>query len=536
MNNSYKLIEEGRKDELWLKHCGFLSLSRNEFKDIQKRLMLEQIRLLGSSKIGRTLMGGKTPASLEEFLQITPLTTYADYSGFLMNKEEDNLPVKPYVWARTSGRSSDHGPKWIPYTKVMYDRLSDPVVGAMLMSSCSEPGDVKLERNDKYLMATAPPPYASAYIARATQDNLEVIFLPSLEEGEKMSYPERVATGFKLAMREGLDYFMGISVVLARMGEQFEQQSNNTKPSKELLHISTLWRLLKALVISKIQKRNILPKDIWHLKGIMSGGTDTEIYKDRIEHYWGKKPLEGFACTEAGNMAMQAWNFKGMVFFPDNAFLEFIPFEDVRRNQDDPTFQPKTLLYNELDLGIYELVLSNFNGGVLVRYRLGDLFEVISNRDEEIGSELPQMRFYSRTDDIIDLGSFLRLTEREIWKTIEATGLEYRDWVAQKNIAESYPTLHLYVELTKPGSIPEGKVQEMIRQSFSTRFADYNDMKEMLGIEPVVVTLIPSGSFTAYMKAKIEAGADLAHLKPPHMKPSDEILLKLLTVPSGSNT
>jgi phenylacetate-coenzyme A ligase PaaK-like adenylate-forming protein len=292
--------------------------------------------------------------------------------------------------------------------------------------------------------------------------------------------------------------------------------------------------LLKALAISKIQKRNILPKDIWHLKGIMSGGTDTEIYKDRIEYFWGKKPLEGFACTEAGNMAMQAWNFKGMVFFPDNAFLEFIPIEEVRKSENDPTYQPKTFLYNELDLGIYELVLSNFNGGVLVRYRIGDLFEVISNEDEEIGSELPQMKFYSRTDDIIDLGNFLRLTERGIWKTIEATGIEYRDWVAQKNITESYPTLHLFIELAKKGSVPEEKVQEMIRQSFSAQFSDYVDMKEMLGIEPVVVRLIPSGSFAAYMKSKMEAGADLAHLKPPHMKPSDGILKELLTFPNGS--
>jgi hypothetical protein len=533
MDNSYKLIEEGRKDELWTKHCGFLSLTREEFKDIQKRLLLEQIKILGTSKIGKNLMGGKTPASMEEFRQVTPLTTYADYSDYLLQKKEDDLPEKPYVWARTSGRTSDLGPKWIPYTRVMYDRLSDPVVGAMLMSSCSQPGDVKLERNDKFLMATAPPPYASAYIARATKENLEVIFLPKLEEGEQMAYATRVATGFKLAMREGLDYFMGISVVLARMGEQFEQQSSNTKPSRELLHLSTLWRLLKALLISKIQKRNILPKDIWHLKGIMSGGTDTEIYKDRIEHYWGKKPLEGFACTEAGNMAMQAWNFKGMVFFPDNAFLEFIPFEEVQKNKEDPTFQPKTLLYNELDLGIYELVLSNFNGGVLVRYRIGDLFEVISNEDQEIGSELPQMRFYSRTDDIIDLGSFIRLTERDIWQTIEATGLEYKDWVAQKQTSGSYPTLHLYVELAPSGLIPGDMAQEKIRQAFSERFSDYSDMKEMLGSDPVEVTLIPGGAFASYMKAKMEAGADLAHMKPPHMKPSEEIIKQLMIVPKG---
>jgi hypothetical protein len=533
MDNSYKLIEEGRKDELWMKHCGFLQLSRKEFRDIQKRLMIEQISLLGSSKIGRTLMGGKIPISMDEFRQDTPLTTYADYAEVLMNKREENLPEKPYVWARTSGRTSEQGPKWIPYTKAMYDRLSDPVIGAMLMSSCSQPGEVRLERNDKFLMSTAPPPYSSGYIARSTKENLEVSFLPKLEVGENMAYNERVALGFRLAMREGLDYFMGISVVLARMGEQFERQSSSTAPSKELLHIPTLWRLLKAVVISKIKNRNILPKDIWHLKGIMSGGTDTDIYKERIEYYWGKKPLEGFACTEAGNMAMQAWNFKGMVFFPDNAFLEFIPMEEYQRNKEDPSHQPKTLLYDELNLGIYELVISNFNGGVLVRYRIGDFFEVIANEDKETSSELPQMKFYSRADDIIDLGSFIRLTEKDIWKTIEATGLEYRDWVAQKQINQTYPSLHLYIELKDPGEYSRETVQDTIRQTFSKRFSDFNDMKEILSIEPVEVTLLPGGAFAGYMKSKVEAGADLAHLKPPHMKPSDEILKDLLNFKGG---
>jgi len=538
MNNmyeSYKLIEEGRKDELWSKHCGFYSLSRKEFRCIQERLMLEQITLLGASKIGRGFLRGKTPASVAEFRQNTPLTTPFDYSEILKEKKEEGLPEKPYVWVRTSVDSSEAGPQWVPYTQAMYDRLCDPGIAGMIMSSCSHPGDVRIERNEKFLMATAPPPYISGFIARSAEKNLDLIFLPDLDQGEKMEFGERIATGFKLAMDSGLDYFFGISTVLARMGEQFEQQSSNSTPSKVLLNPATLWRLLRAVVISKIQGRNILPKDIWHLKGIITSGTDTEIYKDRIEHFWGKKPLEGYACSEGGIMAMQAWDFKGMVFFPANAFLEFIPLEEYQRNKDDPSYQPKTLLYDELDLGIYELVLSNFNGGVLIRYRLGDLFEVIANGDKEIGSALPQMRFYSRSNDFIDLGNILRLTEAGIWKTIEATGLEYVDWVAQKQTSEAYPTLHLYIELVHPGCIPEEKVQEMIRQSFSARYSDYDGMKEILNVEPVTVSLLPGGSFSAYMKSKVEAGADLAHLKPPHMKPSDEVLMKLRNIKKESN-
>jgi hypothetical protein len=530
MNNSYKLIEEGRKDELWKKHCGFLSLSRSEFREIQTRLLLEQIKLLGPSKIGKMFWKGNTPRTLDEFINVTPLTTYSDYADTLMGRNEDGLPVKPFVWARTSGRTSDQGPKWVPYSKTMYDRLSDPVIGAMLMSSCSEPGDVKLERNDKFLMATAPPPYASGYISRSTKDNLEVVFLPDLEAGEKMSYGERVATGFKLAMRDGLDYFMGISVVLARMGEQFGHQTQSAKPSRDLMNPLTLWRLLRALLISKMKKREILPKDIWHLKGIMSGGTDTEIYKNQIEYYWGKKPLEGFACTEAGNMAMQAWDYKGMVFFPDTAFLEFISLEEHLKSKADPGYTPKTLLYDELGLGIYELVFTNYYGGVLLRYRIGDLFEVISNNDKEIGSELPQLRFYSRTDDVIDIGTFLRLTERDIWKTIESAGLKYQDWAARKEILDGNPVLHLYIEIKEEG-LTEKSLHDVLDAQFTKRFSDYKDIEDMLGFDPLKVTILPKGCFDAYMKAKIKEGADLAHLKPPHMKPSDDVMKNLISAP-----
>lgn len=529
MENSFKLIEEGRKDELWKKHCGYLNLSRDEFRDIQERLMLEQLKLLRSSTIGIKMMGGNVPSTVTEYRQVVPLTKYSDYSEFLARKSEEGLPMKPFTWARTSARNSKH-PKWVPYTKAMYDHLSDPVIGAMLMSSCSQPGVVNLERNDKFLMATAPPPYASGYISRSTRDNLEVVFLPNLEDGEKMSYGERVATGFRLALHEGLDYFMGISIVLARMGEQFEQQTATTKPSKELLDPGTLWRLIKALVISKIKNRPILPKDIWKLKGIMSGGTDTEIYKDKIEYYWGKKPLEGFACTEAGNLAMQSWNFKGMTFFPDSVFLEFIPLEEHNEQKSDPNYQIKTVLYDELEVGVYELVLSSFHGGVFTRYRIGDFFEVISIGDKEIETELPQLKFYSRADDLIDLGSFVRLTERDIWKTIESINIKYQDWVARKETIDNTLRLHLYIELTEGTELTRENIHSALHEQFFNKFEAFKDLKEILVIDPLEVTLLPTGSFDTYMKMKIEAGADLAHIKPPHMQPSDEVMNDLLGI------
>ena len=526
--NSRKLLEEGRRDELWMKHCGYFTLSPDDFMEVQKRLLLEQINILGKSKIGKQLLGDEIPTSVEEFLQNIPLTTYEDYAEYFDHQIEDVLPVKPYVWARTSGRTSIKGPKWIPYTKTMYDHLGDLTVGAMLMASASYTGEVKLERNDKFLLATAPPPYVSAFVSRSAQDQLDVKFLPPLEQGENMEYAQRVALGFRLAMREGLDYFMGLASVLARMGEQFEQQSSSTKVSKDLLDPATLWRLIKAVILAKLNNRSILPKDIWKLKGIMTGGADTVVYGSKIEHYWGKKPLQGFGCTEGGNVAMQGWNGKGMVFSPDINFLEFIPIKEHLKNKADHNYKPKTVLYNELELGVYEFVLTNFHGGALTRYRIGDLFEVIALKDDELGSPLPQLRFYSRADDVIDLGNLVRLTENDIWRAIEATGVKYQDWTARKEFNSEVISLHIYLEPKPSENITVEEFKSQLALELSKISSEFGGLDEILGRNPVQISLLKSGSFDAYMKQKQLEGADLAHIKPPHMQPSDQIMKPLL--------
>jgi hypothetical protein len=443
--------------------------------------------------------------------------------------------VKPFVWVRTSGRTSIKGPKWIPYTKTMYEHLGDLTVGAMLMASASYTGEVRLERNDKFLLATAPPPYVSAFVSRSAQDQLDVKFLPPLEQGEKMEYAERVALGFRLALGEGMDYFMGLASVLARMGEQFEQQSGSTKLSRELLNPATLWRLIKAVVIAKAHKRNILPKDIWRLKGIMTGGADTIVYGSKIEYYWGKKPLQGFGCTEGGNLAMQGWNGKGMVFSPDIAFLEFIPLEEHLKNRADPTYRPRTVLYSDLEPGVYEFVLTNFHGGALTRYRIGDLFEVIALGDEELGSPLPQLRFYSRADDVIDLGNLVRLTEKDIWKAIEGTRFPYQDWVARKEFNSTQAMLHIYLEPKAAGEIVVAELQQKLAVELSKISQEFCSLQEILGYHPLRVSLLRSGSFDTYLKQRQHEGADLAHLKPPHMQPSDPIMKRLCELENSSS-
>jgi hypothetical protein len=528
MNRTSELLKVGRTQEIWTKHCGFIDLSLEQFMDIQKRLLDEQIELLSNSKLGSDFLNGNKPRNLGEFRKQIPYTIYEDYAAYLDQKDETMLPGKPYMWARTSGRSSEKGPKWVPYTRQMYDLLGDATIGAMLMSSCSGKGDVQLQLGEKLLMTTAPPPYVSGLLSYSTRDQLDVRFLPPLEEGEKMDFGERVAVGFNSAMKEGLDYFYGVASILTRMGERFEQSSSATKPSREMLNPLVLWRLVRAVIKTKIQNRSLLPKDIWKLKGIMTGGTDTAIYKDKIEYYWGRKPLEGYASTEGGVMAVQGWNYKGLIFYPDRDLLEFIPYDEHLKNVADAGYQPKSVLFDELVPGVYELVFSSFHGGPFVRYRVGDLFEVISLGDPELGSELPQFRFYARKNDVLDLAGMANLTEKDVWWALEEAQVPYLEWVVRKEYAKTALNLHLYIELKVGANAPVEDVRNMVSQKLRERVREYNDFEGIIGYDPLQVTYLTQGAFDAYMEAQQEAGADLAHLKPPHMQPSDSIMERLL--------
>ncbi|MCK4801622.1 MAG: GH3 auxin-responsive promoter family protein, partial [Anaerolineales bacterium] len=289
-----------------------------------------------------------------------------------------------------------------------------------------------------------------------------------------------------------------------------------------------LYRLIKGLITSKIKNTSLLPKYIWNLKGIVTGGTDTSIYRDQIEHYWGRKPLEVYGATEIGAVASQAWNFKGLTFAPDMSFLEFIPNDEYLKNKEDPDYHPKSITLNELELGIYEIVCTNLHGGIFTRYRVGDLIEVISLRDDEINVNLPQIRFYSRAGDMINLAGMALLTEKNIWEAIEGAEIDYYDWVARKELLDGKIYLRLFIELKSPKNIDIDQTKSKISESLKNINPDYDGFESMLGYDPLKLDLLNPGAFGAYMDYQKSEGADLAHTKPPHMKPTSEQMNKLL--------
>ncbi len=520
-----EILNNRSESDLWNKYCGFLNLSLPGFMEIQDRLLLEEIGLIANTPIGKKLMGEKVPASVEEFRSTVPMTVYDDYVPFLNQQEDSALAEKPVCWAHTSGRSGAF--KWAPYTNRAHDILATNEVTALLLAAARREGEIRVKPGDRGVYNTPPRPYFSGIAASAGAQCLGLRFIPPLELSEKMEFQERIEEGFRMALRTGIDYLGSMTSVLVKVGEGFAERSGALRFSLSMLHPSILLRIARGILRSRIEKRPMLPKDLWQVKAILCAGTDTAIYRDKVMYYWGTLPYELYACTEGGLIAFQSWNKKAMTFVPYSVFLEFIPEEEWLKSREEPDYCPSTVLLSEVEAGrCYELVFTSFYGMPFLRYRVGDLIKIVSLKDTSAGIELPQMLFESRADDIIDLAGFTRLDERTVWQAIANTGLDFEDWAICKEHADGDAYLHLYLELKESRDSEE--VKRLIDSSLAALDSSYTDLSKMLGMEPLRVTILPQGSFQRYLEEKMEAGFDLAHLKPPHMNASNDVIESLL--------
>jgi hypothetical protein len=523
MTTEAELLVEGKNEELWQRCCSFIDLSLEDCMNIQRRLLLEQLELLKGCKLGRSIMQGAEPETVDEFRKLVPLTTYADYEPFLLTKNERALPQKPLFWQHTSGRSGEYPFKWVPVTKRQFAELRSLLFACLAFACCRQKGEISYKRKDRILYALAPPPYTTGALIHAAPHEL-FEFLPPVKAAEDMPFEERIQLGFKMALSEGLDVLYALSSVLVAIGERFSQGNQKVDIKPLLGNPRALARLIKGLIKSKLARRPLMPKDIWKLKGLVSTGSDGSVFREKVREMWGRYPLDVYGGTESIIIATQTWDYQGMTFLPHLNFLEFIPETESLKSRDDPFYQPKTLLLDEVKPGEkYELAITNFHGGPLIRYKLGDMIKITARRNEKLNIDIPQMTFHARVDDMIDIAGFTRLTEKVIWQAIENSGITYKEWTVRKEL-KATPILHLYLELGENGHVAEEQIAKLVHRELKSLDVPYADLEAFLGLRPLEVTILPENAFQTYMAKQQAAGADLAHLKPPHINPSDSVI------------
>ena len=539
MTRPIDLLKQEREEDLWRMCCGFINLSLEQVMIIQKRLLVEQIGLLKGCELGRKMMRGAMPETVEEFREQVPLTTYTDYLPELEERKEEILPAKPAIWVHTTGRPTEYNVKRVPFSERFLYEFEKAAAGIGLLASCDPQGNFLAKEHLKTLPATGSRYYGSGIVLYMMQRALGIDLLPS--NAEEMAFQRKIEAGFKEALSQGFDCLGGLSAVLVYVGDMCKRGAASVGARFLLSHPKALFRVLRGLAKSKLAHRPLFPKDLWSLKIIVGGGADSAVFRKKVEELWGRPPLDLYAGTEGGIYATQTWDYEGMTFIPNLNFFEFIPEMEWLKWQLDHSYQPKTVLLDEVKADDnYEIVITNFHGGIMTRYRIGDMVRITSLRNEKLGIDIPQMLFHGRADDLINIAGFGRITEKTIWKSIENTGIPYVDWTARKEIVEGRPILNLYVELkdnyiASEKTIVAAVYDELLKLDRMYRYniySTYGDPESVLGLKPIQVTLLPHGAFSSYMAQRQAEGVDLGYLKPPHINPSDEVLF-LLGTPRG---
>jgi hypothetical protein len=536
MTKAVDLLYQGRYAEIWQMCCGYLLLDTDRFMGLQKRLLLGQIDLLNHSGIGKKIMGSSFPTSVDEFRKSVPLTTYRDYTPELVEKREDLLTEKPVMWVHTSGRTGEYPCKWIPISQSYIDKIGPILYGIGLLSASSHWGDkTPFTKYPRFIYTVAPRPYMSGALASMLQNQTPHKYYPSMSRAENVPFENRIQMGFEEALEGGLDYFFGLSLVLSAVGEKFSNSANSVNLGHFISKPKAMMRLTSGTLKSRLAKRNLLPKDLWNIKGIITSGLDSSVYREKINEYWGRYPLDIYSSTEGGVMATQTWDYQGMSFVPNLNFFEFIPEKEHLKSRIDRNYKPTTVLLDEVEAGeCYEIVITSLCGGALIRYRIGDIIRITSLRNEVLGINIPQMVFERRADDLLDFAA-IRLNEKAIWQAIERTGIAYQGWVAYKKPGEM--VLNILLETGDGYDINKLEYEkELYRQILMTDSEVYSNMKEQDDLNNMIrfklnLDLLPHGAFARYSAKRKMEGADIAHLKPPHINPSQKVLASLVESP-----
>lgn len=498
-------------DRIWQEYCGFLDLDMDAYMAIQNRLLEEQMRMWCASPLGQKITKGRTPRSIEEFRKTVPLTTYEDYADVLLLKKEEMLPDKPIIWIQTTWEGGRHPIKVAPYTQSMLQTYKTNVLACMILSTCQEKGKFDIDIGDTFLYALAPLPYTTGLVPLALTDEMHIEFLPPVSEAVSMTFSERNKRGFKMGLSKGIDFFFGLGSVAyyvsLSVSNLSEGSAKGSSMLKKLCSMSPVMmtRYVKAKKVCREENRPLKPKDLFHLKGFMCAGTDNRCYKDDLEDLWGIRPGEVFSGTEPSCIGTETWNRNGLYFFPDACFYEFIPEAEMYKNMEDSSYEPKTVCMNEVAPGeVYEIAVTVLKGGAFARYRVGDMYRCLGLSNKEDGTRIPRFEYIDRIPGIIDIAGFTRISENSIKNVIELSGVDVAGWVALKEFTpdKGRPFLHLYVELSTSAVTARAVSRELLKEHLTIYFKyvdqDYQDLKRILGMDPLEITILRCGTFAAY--------------------------------------
>jgi phenylacetate-CoA ligase len=183
---------------------------------------------------------------------------------------------------------------------------------------------------------------------------------------------------------------------------------------------------------------------------------------------YGIEPYEIYTFTEFMPPAVECKMHHGMHLWLDICLAEIIPEEELEKERADNTYMPKAMPIWKAKTGQRgEYVLTTYGEALpLVRYRFGDLIEIIGAEPCGCGCTHPRIKVPRRADiSVISLGAirfpFKQIEEKALSKTSQG---QAKRW--QLQITREGHRPHLTIRLEPNQEITNQKLftEEIIRK------------------------------------------------------------------------
>ena len=310
---------------LWREYCAVVQLPTQHFMDIQKTLLSEQLELMADSHWYETIVGGRSPQTIEEYRRIVPLTQWRDYIDQLSPESPNGFASDLECWVQTSWC---HGSwKRVPWARRFFDAQCRHAIAALMMSVARHEGDVRLNKNFQVLPILPETPFASAWLASGVVErNVVSSRLAPRSSDTPMTMSQRIQDGLWRSMASGVDSVVGMASTLLLTRREFERMTAATSFRQPLTQAGP--RAAARWAYGKLRRfgrgKEWEPKSMLAPKSVITWGADTALLAPLLEQQWGAPVFQLYASSEAGIIAMQDWRRGGLVPLPTSVFLEFL--------------------------------------------------------------------------------------------------------------------------------------------------------------------------------------------------------------------
>jgi phenylacetate-CoA ligase len=338
-------------------------------------------------------------------IQPEKIETYDDFAKlpFITSKElretiakgpiEEVLCSEVVHWFCTTGTTGN--PKWIPYGRKDIE---------LFMEIRDRSASILPSMEDlRGFAVSGPPPFVEDGLA-----NLNMI-RQMLTHTELMDSVTICLT--EVEHEDPIDFALDIkpNIIIsfpgfaARFAEIVEE--NAPEVARKRFRERRSLRNLAAHLVTRVKK--IRPRDLSKFEWGLFGGEPLDPYRQVLTEGFGLEAYEMYLFTEFMPPALECRMHEGMHLWMDICLPEIIPEEELDRETVDNSYVPKAVPLWEAEDGLRgEYVLTTSGEALpLVRYRFGDLIEVVSTKPCRCGITHPRIKVPRRSDATICLGA-----------------------------------------------------------------------------------------------------------------------------------